>query len=298
MNKDKEPNKNWVCLFTCLKVRAIHLEVVPTMSAESFLMCLRRFISRRGKPNLIVSDNGSQIKLGCNALMKIWKDAVINDNVQSYVANEGVNWKFITEHAPWQGGFYERLVKIVKSALKKSLGKAKVDNEQLSTLVTEIESVINSRPLLYVNDDVNSVETLTPAHFVMLNYHIGTPDIDEEYHPKETSVTKLVESWRKGQVHLNRFWTTWCTDYMQQLRESHILLMRSKKGEVIRFPATGEAVLVKEESLPRGCWKLAKVSNLIRSEIDNVPRAAKLITCKGKVMKRPLKDLYPLEIFN
>ena len=158
--------------------------------------------------------------------------------------------------------------------------------------------MINSRPLLYVNDDVNSLETLTPAHFVMLNYHTGTPDIDEEYHPKETSVTKLVELWRKGQIHLNRFWTTWSMEYMQQLRESHILLMGSRKGEVKRFPATGEAVLVKEENLPRGCWKIEKVSNLIRSEIDNVPRAAKLMTSKGKLMKRPLKDLYPLEIFN
>ena len=74
-------SKNWVCLLTCLKVRAIHLEVVENMTAESFLLCMRRFVARRGKPSLIVSENGSQIKLGCEVLKKIWKDAVTNADV-------------------------------------------------------------------------------------------------------------------------------------------------------------------------------------------------------------------------
>ena len=125
VSSDNDSTKNWVCLFTCLKVRAIHLEIVQNMSAESFLLCFRRFVSRRGKPKLVISDNGSQIKLGCKVLRKIWKDAVANVEVQSYVANEGDNWKFITEHAPWKGRFYERLVKTVKGALKKSLVKLK-----------------------------------------------------------------------------------------------------------------------------------------------------------------------------
>ena len=49
------------------------------------------------------------------------------------------------------------------------------------TLITEIESVVNSRPLSYLKDDINSLETLTPAHFLTLNYQVGIPDVEEEY---------------------------------------------------------------------------------------------------------------------
>ena len=74
--------------------------------------------------------------------------------------------------------------------------------------------------------------------------------------------------------------------------------MKANKGEKNRYPVIGEVVLIKEENLPRGSWKTARVSNLIFSEIDGVPRAAKLSTIKGKLLKRPFKDLYPLEVFD
>ena len=158
VNNEQRLIKNWICLFTCLKIRAVHLELVETLSANSFLLCMRRFIARRGTPAMIISDNGSQIKLGSNVIQKIWAESQGNDDVQSFVADKGISWKFVTEHAPWQGGFYERLVRTVKSALKKSLGKSKIGTEQMTTLIAEIESVVNSRPLLYSNDDINSIE--------------------------------------------------------------------------------------------------------------------------------------------
>ena len=80
IHDERTPTKNWICLFTCLRIRAIHLEVVNNMSTESFLLCMRRFISRRGKPQLIISDNANQIKLGCDVLKKVWNDAVKNDD--------------------------------------------------------------------------------------------------------------------------------------------------------------------------------------------------------------------------
>ncbi|XP_068723837.1 uncharacterized protein [Montipora capricornis] len=55
----RKQEKRYGCLFTCLVTRAIHLEVAFSLSTDSFIMCLRRFIARRGKPTVIYSDNGT-----------------------------------------------------------------------------------------------------------------------------------------------------------------------------------------------------------------------------------------------
>ena len=134
--------KTWVCLFTCLQIRAIHLELVENTMADSFLCCLRRFIARRGKPKMIICDNASQIKAGNAVIDLIWKKVTKDVDVQHYVSNE--YWKYIVEYAPWRGGYYERLVGLTKRSLKKTLGTCKVGREQLHTILQEIEAVINT----------------------------------------------------------------------------------------------------------------------------------------------------------
>lgn len=100
------------------------------------------------------------------------------------------------------GVFYERLVGVVKRALRKSLGKRLLTLVQLQTLVKEVEAVVNARPLVYVGNDLNSIVTLTPSHFLTLNPRIGIPestcDTDPDYVEKETSVERLLNSWKKG----------------------------------------------------------------------------------------------------
>ena len=286
---------NWICLFTCLNVRAVHLEVVKDMTTESFLLCVRRFVARRGKPSLIISDNGSQIKLGNAVIERVWNTVIADEDLQSYVATNGISWKYITEHSPWKDGFYERLVGRTKRALKKTLQRSRVDDHQLLTIVTEVEAVLNCRPLVYVNDDVNSIETLTPSHFLSINLKTGTPVIEEEYYPKETSASYLVNTWKKGQKQLNRFWKIWHNEYLEGMRENRVHQLKAIKGATERLPKIGEVVLTKEEDMPMGRWKIARINGLIESDVDGVPRAAKLITPTGKVLKRPFRLIYPLE---
>ena len=273
----------------------MHLELIETMSAEGFLLSVRRFIARRGKPKLIISDNASQIKLGNEVIENIWKNATGNTNVQSYISNECIKWKYTVAYAPWQGGFYERLVGLTKRSLRKALGRIRATKEHLLTLIQEIEAVINSRPLMYVDDDINSQEALTPSHFTSINTRNGVPDIEIDYYPIKDLSTVLLEAWKRGQIHLNRFWMTWSNEYLQNLREKHCLNMKPMKGEITRMPRVGEVVIVKEEGMPRGSWKLARISNLIESEIDGLSRAANLQTMNGNFIKRPLRLLYPLE---
>ena len=193
-----DTQKVMVCLYTCLITRAVRLELMQDMSAYQFLLGFRRFIARHGKPNKVISDNASQFKLAADTVDKLWTDVLTKDDVLSHVAKENIQLKFIVELAPWMGGLYERLVGLVKRSLRKAIGKILLTNEQLMTLLKAAEAVINSRPLVYVGNDINSYVTLTPSHFLSLNPKIGLPayscdDLtDSDYNPNVTSAERLL----------------------------------------------------------------------------------------------------------
>ena len=180
--------KVWICLFTCLVTRGIHLEVTTDMSTEQLLLCLRRFIAIRGTPVGIISDNASQFKAASDMMKQVWQGTVKNEDIQSYVTTKKIKWRFITEMAPWMGGFYERLIEIVKRSLRKSIGRRLLELALLQTLMKEAESVVNSRPLVYVGDDINSSIALTPNHFLSNHQTTGIPENetkdDETFKPK------------------------------------------------------------------------------------------------------------------
>ena len=130
--------KVWVCLFTCLTIRAIHLELVEDMSAEELILCLRRFMARRGIPRQIISDNAKQFKATRTVLGKAWGDIMTDDRVSEFTTFQGIEWKFIIELAPWMGGFYERLVGLTKRALRKTIGNKHLTQRQLVTILAEV----------------------------------------------------------------------------------------------------------------------------------------------------------------
>ena len=156
-----ESLKSYICLFTCSSSRAIHLELAPNLSTESFIRCLRRFVARRGIPCSITSDNAKTFKLADKKLQKLFAD----ENVQHFALEKGIKWNFILEKAPWWGGFYERMVQLVKRSLRKVLGNARLNYEELMTVLTEVEGTLNSRPLTYIEPDIND-QPLTPSHLV------------------------------------------------------------------------------------------------------------------------------------
>ena len=294
--------KVWVCLFTCLAVRAIHLELVEDMSTEQFLMCLRRFVSRHGKPTQFISDNATQFKLAKTTIDKAWSTVLLDPETQNYLATQGIEWKFIIEFAPWTGGFYERMVGLVKSVLKKSIGKLCLNMCQLITLLSEVQAVVNSRPLVYVGDDLNSDISLTPAHFLGLNPHIGVPEFinsDDETDPEYvtpnsmSSAEKLLLIWKKGQRHLNRFWKIWQDNYLLSLRERTQHHVAHGRIQSQNTPKSGDVVLIKD-NLPRGSWKLGKIQKLI-SSLDGQTRSAIILLPSKKTVNCPVSLLYPIE---
>ena len=293
------PQKVWVCLYTCLSTRAIHLELMQDMTTEQFLLGLRRFVARHGSPRDITSDNAPQFKLAAETIDKIWSQILVEPEVTSYSLTERIRWKFIVELAPWMGGFYERLIGLVKRSLRKTIGKLCLTNEQLLTVLKESEAIINSRPLVYIGEDINSGTTLTPAHFLCLNPKTGFPNFthddseDEEFEPNISSAGTLIQSWKKGLSHLNRFWQVWRDNYLLSLRERTQNKLKTQRIHASYSARVGDIVLIKED-LPRGCWKLGKIIELVVSR-DQQVRSAKILLPTKRVIGRPLSLLYPVE---
>ena len=293
-----ETKKVWVCLYTCLVTRAVHLELMSDMSTEQFLLGFRRFLARHGKPDEIISDNASQFKLASDTIDKFWQQILTEKDVVSYAASANIKWKYIVELAPWMGVFYERLVSLVKRSLRKAIGKLCLTYEQLLTVLKEVEAVVNARPLVYVGDDINSHITLTPSHFLTLNPRIGIPecdndDTDSDYSPHVYSTDKLLLSWKKGLKHLDRFWKIWRDDYLLSLRERTQTKLKEGKKKSQYIAQVGDVVLIKDD-LPRGNWRLGRITDLIKS-YDNHTRAAKVLLPTNRVINRPLNLLYPVE---
>ena len=167
---NKDTSKVWLCLFTCAVVRAVHLEIVTDMSTSSFLRCLKRFVARRGIPRRFISDNAKTFKCSLK-LLKMLKQSEISQ----YLSINKIQWKFNVERAPWWGGIFERMVKSTKRCLRKAVGRSRLYYDEALTILTEIEGVINSRPLTYIAaDDLD--EPLTPSHFLCGRRILTLPD--------------------------------------------------------------------------------------------------------------------------
>jgi hypothetical protein len=280
-----------VCLFTCLTVRAVHLELVEKQSTEYFLHAIRRFIARRGKPDTIVSDNAKSFKLADKVLGVLWASVVTASDVLDYCANQGIQWNYITEYAPWMGGVYERAVGIVKRPLRKVLGKSLLSIAQLRTVLCEVEAVVNSRPLCFVGEEPGST-ILTPNHFLSLLPKNGFP-VWENVEDKLGRREDLRELFVKGEKLVEEFWQRWSDDYLLNLRSR--TRYDHKVGKTVSIqPEVDQVVIIKDPSLGRGKWRLGRIEELLYGH-DNQIRSARVRLPSGRVVGRPIRLLSPVE---
>ncbi|RWR99198.1 uncharacterized protein B4U79_12713, partial [Dinothrombium tinctorium] len=220
----KGNDKTYIALFTCSVTRAVHLELVSSMNSEAFMLCLKRFISRRGIPNCIYSDNGKTFKR-VNSELQILKKCVKEEKFQNFLRERELKWKFIAERAPWWGGFWERLVR---------------------------SAVLNSRPLTYVYNESHEEEALTPAHFLIGTRILSLPTPDVNKNVTDITRSDICRKWKYRQKLIDNFWKRWSKEYLLELRTAHFnsIPMKSAKFNV------NDVVLVKEDNIPRQMWKL------------------------------------------
>ena len=155
-----EGTKAYILIVSCATTRAIHLELVSNLSVYNFMLAFKRFVGRRGRPAVVISDNFSTFHKANQDLSEAWR-SLKSKEFGEYVAENRIEWKFIVQCAPFWGGFYERMVRSVKSPLRKTLRGTKVNSEEMATILIEIEMVLNNRPLTYIYSSPDEVAPLT-----------------------------------------------------------------------------------------------------------------------------------------
>ncbi|KAF2888395.1 hypothetical protein ILUMI_17778 [Ignelater luminosus] len=260
LNENDEQKKSYLMLLTCAATRAVHLELVLDLSTESCIRAFRRFISRRGVPTTLFSDNAKTFKRASLELSKLYEN-LHNEEVSNFSTKHRIGWKFIVERAAWWGGFWERLIKTVKDCLKVALGKSRVNIDELQTILTEIEATVNARPLTYIDNDKDNLSILSPSSFLL----------------KCERQCVLPEKWS--------------TDYLQQLRTAHV---NSWDPQTKMFNV-GDIVLLHDQNAPRLSWKMVRIPQAYPGR-DNRIRACEVQLPNRILLRRPVQLLYPLEI--
>ena len=202
--KDKNGNKIkvYICLFTCANSRAVHLEV-SNLTEESFLLAFRRFAARMSTPKIMISDNALTYVASARTIKSLTSAA------NERLASHGTTWKFIPNRALWYGGWWERLIGLTKTCLRKVLGKACVSLAELQTIVTEVECILNDRPLTYVSSVPADEQPLTTSHLLYGRTITSLTYPDERSDEAEMIVKRDTLNQRSQRVQqiTQHFWT-------------------------------------------------------------------------------------------
>ena len=153
----------------CSPVLLPHLGFAGDLSADSFILALKRFIVRTGQPKVMNSDNGSNFGGAEKELGDLFSK-IDFDKVSKTLTNYNINWKFIPPLSPWMEGTWESIVKLTKRAMRIVTHDRPMYEDFLSTFITKIESVPNSRPLASVTDDPNDYDPTT-SYWEDNHYH-------------------------------------------------------------------------------------------------------------------------------
>uniref|UniRef100_A0A453YZM1 Endonuclease n=1 Tax=Anopheles gambiae TaxID=7165 RepID=A0A453YZM1_ANOGA len=282
VRRGRAQEKRWVALFTCLTIRAIHLEVVSSLSTDSCILAVRRFVARRGAPVEVFSDNGTNFVGASQQLRKEIDER--NDALAATFTNANTRWTFNPPGAPHMGGVWERMVRSVKAAMSTMTELQRTpDDETLLTVIVEAEGMINTRPLTYIPLESADQESLTPNHFLL-----GSSSGVKQRPVAPTSLqTGLRSNWKMVQHILDGFWRRWIKEYLP------VLARQSKWFETVREIEVGDIVLIVDGGA-RNQWKRGIVERVV-SGADGRIRQAWVRTNTG-TLRRPAAKLALLEI--
>lgn len=274
--------KRWVALFTCLSIRAVHLEVVHSLTTESCIMAVRRFVARRGPPAEVYSDNGTCFH-GANRELQLQMRET-NEAMALTFTSAQTRWIFNPPSAPHMGGVWERLVRSIKSATNVLLESPRnPDDETLLTILYEAECMVNSRPLTYVPLESADDEALTPNHFIF-GCSNGTKVLPTE--PVDIRRT-LRSSWKLAQHIMDQFWCRWIKEFLP------VITRRCKWFKECEDVKVGDLVLIVGEST-RNHWIRGRVEQVIVGKDHRVRQA--LVRTSTGILRRPALKLAVLDI--
>ncbi|XP_063981496.1 uncharacterized protein LOC135164771 [Diachasmimorpha longicaudata] len=276
--------KGWLAIFVCMTTSAVHLEVVSDYSADTFLAAYRRFSSRRGIAHTLFSDCGTTFLGADRELRRLFiAGSSKSRQLAQLLIQDGTQWSFNPPSAPHFGGKWEAAVKSVKYHLTRTIGEDLLTFEELTTLLTQVEAVLNSRPLEPLTDDPDDCSALTPGHFLIGQAPTTLPEPSLE----NLNISRL-SRWQLIQQKLQGFWKRWSTGYLQRLQAI------SKWYHPTHDINVGSLVLLTDERFPPSKWPLARVTALHPGK-DGLTRVVTLRTAQA-TLTRPIVKLVLLPV--
>ena len=315
--KDKSKGKNkqtspeskkcmHIAVFSCAKTRAIHMEIVPDLSFESFELAFTRFTSRRGGiPNTMYSDNAKTFQVA--ERLAIFTEKTAQKLQEKYETK--LRWIFNASRAPWWGGFFERMMRVIKEKMARNFYRHTFPTPQhFETAVIMLEKFINSRPLTTFYSQEGECRPITPSQF--LTGGAFEPDLhflqfaDEEILTKAMTPKQLRERRRKQASFQRMLWRDFQCQYLDLLRVYHKSSGKNDQSQKIQ---EGTYVLVTPDDtsfkagamLHKMMWKRAKVLKLIPGKDDRVRKVTiQWPDSRGKWVTAdyPIQKLCPLEL--
>lgn len=272
--------KAYLCLFICMSVKAVHLELASYLSTECFLDCFKRFLARRGPVVKMFSDCGRNF-IGAKHELDAISDVLKANEFVDHLSFKGIEWSFNPPYSPHMGGLWEANIKSVKTHLSKVIGNQILTFEELYTVLTQIESLLNSRPLCWLSSDPNDPAPLTPAHFLTLTPLQTLPAVNVvDVTPNRLTRKRLLD-----QI-VQSFWCRWRLEYL------HLLQERQKWCTPQCPIRVGMVVLVASDNIPPLIWPLGIIEEDFPGK-NGIIRSARVKTNNTSYV-RPTVRLCPL----
>ena len=264
--------KAYCCLFTCLTIRAVHIEVTRNLQKELCIMAFQRFFSRWGLAERNHSDNALYFSITAKTFEE---SSFTTTETQKYAESKKIAWKFVPLGGPHFGGTWECLIGMSKRLFFKIARSRKFKEDSFSTLICQVEALLNSRPLKSVSSDIGDVESLTPGHF-LTGMTTGLPS-DTRISSNDRGTGKLLNNVISI---MNEFWTRLLKEpTLRQCRKWHSTI---EKIEV------GDMVWILENHTPRGIWPVGSVQKVNKCK-DNVVRSCLVKTSRGDLVQPAIK---------
>ncbi|XP_062557399.1 uncharacterized protein LOC134222271 [Armigeres subalbatus] len=287
-NRRRTTVKHYAAIFVCLVTKAVHIEMVADLTTSGFVAALKRFVARRGKPVLIMCDNGSNFvgaRRQLDELAALFKDQQSQCSIAAGAADIGIEFKFIPAKSPNFGGLWEAAVKSMKQHLKKTIGLRTVTPDELNTVLTQIEACLNSRPLTQISNDPSDLGVLTPGHFLVQRplTAVAGPWL------KDIPEGRL-SRWQQAENFVQRVWSRWSTQYLSDLHN------RTKWSRQKNNLFVGTMVLIKEDNLPPLKWLLGRVTQVHPGADGNIrvvtvrTRDGNFVRAISKICILPISD--------
>ncbi|XP_058456731.1 uncharacterized protein LOC131434103 [Malaya genurostris] len=287
--RNRSPTKSYITIFICFATKAVHIELVSDLSTPAFIAALRRFVARRGLVSEIHSDNGTAFKGAANKLHHVYEMLKSTDSNRNQIfdwcVNNEIQWKFIPPRAPHFGGLREAAVKSAKQHLLREIGHISINQEDMLTLLAQIEMCLNSRPVTPIPSTPVDLEALTPGHFLIGSNLQSIPDINVANIPDNR-----LDHWQRTQKLFQRIWARWYPEYLTQLHS------RATKGckPAVQIEV-GRIVVIKDDSLPPLKWPLGRITQTHPGK-DGIVRVVTLKSAVAENVVRPVARIALLPI--